>query len=170
MASVHSHSAKPAARLARPATGSRSLPKIPSTKCGVNCAIAAKATSPIEASELRGDSISAQTSASATMPTIAERRTTIMRRPSTPAASSVSLRRTAGKIRSFETIVASAVASTMTMALAELIPPRSAIEVSQCSPAASGSASTNRSGAAAGGKATSPASAIGRTSTAMPPT
>ena len=57
-------------------------------RCGVNCAIAAKATSPIEASEFDSGINSAHTSASAMMAMIDQRRVRSIRRPSVPAAPS----------------------------------------------------------------------------------
>ena len=88
--------------------------------------MAANATRPIEASDWRGLTISAQTSANATIPTIEARRTASIRRPSAPASSPplpLPPRMTVGKTRSFETMVASAVASVISIAAPALVPP-----------------------------------------------
>ena len=108
----------------------------------MNWAIAAKATKPIEASERSGETSRSHASASATMATIDTRRVTSSRWPIVPPPAAPAPRMIVGKTRSFETMVASAVASTITIDDAALIPPSSAAPSNHGWPSAAGSAST----------------------------
>lgn len=108
----------------------------------MNWAIAAKAMRPIEASELAGETCSAQASASAMIAGIVAWRTRSMRRPISPDRAVAWPRTSVGKIRSFDTIVASAVESTMAIDAAALTPPSSAAASTKPLSAPCGSCST----------------------------
>ena len=89
-------------------------------------------------------------------------------RPGQGRPASAGWRSSQGSTRSLQTMVETAIASTMIMPVAADSPPTKAASASHCAPADSGSESTNISASAPPGpKCTMPASAIGSTNRLM---
>ena len=96
----------------------------------------------MEASESCAETSSAQTSPIVRIARIDSRRIVSIRRPIAPDSVVAGPRIRVGKTRSFDTIVASAVESTIAIDAAALTPPSSAAARTKPKPSAAGSSST----------------------------